>query len=116
MTKLRDDGNLEIGAQPKNDSDAVVVACFLEKTDRHGTKITTVGPGWWTGMDKRGDWPHGAAILIPAATVAEKVDFDRSLGGNGFVYEVLLLVFGCEDFPGVYIDDWLRTHTQKSTP
>ncbi len=112
MTKLRDDGYLEIGAEPKNDDDSIVAACFLGRgicvqfdSDIHPVQLVGVSSATVDAYvgDNEGDW-FAYPILIPASTVAEVWEE----WPPDIRYATLLSACG-----PTKIHDWLRTHTQE---
>ncbi len=112
MTTLRHDGYLEIGAEPRNDSDAVLAACFLGKgyypTMFDGSRCLAIQMLLLLTAD--GVLPYvdfKFPYFIPASTVAEVW---RALPPDNR-YRVLALVL---NLTKPYINAWLRKHTQET--
>ena len=77
VTKLRDDGYMEIGAEPRDKGDPVVAACFLrqdvlmrrESGLQHESLLMEVAVAGVCGLNN--DDIHPYPLLIPAQTAAE---------------------------------------------
>ena len=116
MTKLRDDGMMEI-------DDSVVAACFLGREclglsgrpngqDGYEEEPTTPVAIYESGVydgERLYMWP----ILIPASTVAEVCGWSPDTPGYRWTTSVPAVIQAFDGPTPGCLSMWLRTHTQE---
>lgn len=114
MTKLRDDGYLETDVP-------VVAACFFGRQIEDGYTLCVVRADGWDSWSEKEQSRYGSGypILIPAATVAETLEF-KSYHDTGWgifqpqIAEHLLLeIKATTTMTGLVA--WLRQHMEEVT-
>lgn len=118
MTRLTDDGYLEIGAEPRDDGDAVVLTCFL------GEDVECPVGQWGElfsvnkdGVELTGEGHVSAfayPIRIPASTVAEVMGFTLTQDSEFVASEIATAVLIKAVGDWSELQSWLRAHTEDS--